>query len=57
MNVDPDISGDGLETTLHDDLAQHNAKPKPLTWTKTAEHILTRERRAPDQRDEIRRNR
>ena len=57
MNVDPDISGDGLETTLHDDLAQHNAKPKPLTWTKTAEHILTREQRAPDKCDEIRGNR
>ena len=50
-------SVDDLETTIYDYLAQHNAKPKPFTWTKTAEDILTREQRALDKLDEIRGNR
>ena len=50
-------SVDDLEAAIHDYLAQHNEKPKPFKWTKTAEDILTRERRALDAIDEIRRNR
>jgi len=37
--------------------AKHNAKPKPFVWSKTAEDILTRERRAIDALDHIRGNR
>jgi transposase len=50
-------SVDDLEAAIYDYLGQHNAKPKPFTWTKTAEDILTRERRALDKLDEIRGNR
>ncbi len=50
-------SVDDLETAIYDYLAKHNTKPKPFTWTKTAEDILTRERRALDRLDEIRGNR
>jgi hypothetical protein len=39
---------------IYDYLLQHNAKAKPFVWSKTAEHILTRERRALDALDEIR---
>jgi len=46
-----------LEAAIYDDLGQHNTKPKPFTWTKTADDILTRERRALDALDEIRGNR
>jgi len=46
-----------LEAAIYDYLGRHNAKPKPFTWTKTAEDILTRERRALDKLDEIRGNR
>jgi transposase len=46
-----------LEAAVCDHLLRHNAKPKPFTWTKTAENTLTRERRAPDSLDEIRGNR
>ena len=46
-----------LEAAIYDYLGQHNTKPKPFTWTKTAEDILTRERRALDKLDEIRGNR
>jgi len=49
-------SVDDLEAAIHDCLAQHNGKPKPFKWTKTAEDILTRERRARDTPDEIRGN-
>ena len=42
-------SVDELETAIYDYLLQHNAKPKPFVWSKTAEDILTRERRALDQ--------
>ena len=50
-------SVDDLEATIYDYLLLHNAKPKPFTWTKTAEDILTRERRALNKLDEIRGNR
>ena len=46
-----------LEATIYDYLLQHNARPKPFTWTKTAEDILTREKRALNKLDEIRGNR
>jgi transposase len=46
-----------LEAAIYDYLARHNEKPKPFKWTKTAEDILTRERRALDKLDEIRGNR
>ena len=46
-----------LEAAIYDYLGQHNTKPKPFTWTKTAEDILAREQRALDKRDEIRGNR
>ena len=50
-------SVDDLQAAIYDYLGQHNTKPKPFTWTKTAENILTREQRALDKLDEIRRNR
>jgi len=50
-------SVDDLEAAIYDYLAQHNEKPKPFKWTKTAEDILTRERRALDTLDAIRGNR
>jgi len=48
---------DDLEAAIYDYLAQHNASPKPFTWSKTANDILVRERRALDTLDEIRGNR
>ncbi len=50
-------SVDDLEAAIYDYLAQHNERPKPFKWTKTAEDILTRERRALNRLDEIRGNR
>lgn len=50
-------SVDDLEAKIFEYLAQHNEKPKPFRWTKTAEDILTRERRALDALNEIRGNR
>jgi len=50
-------SVDDLEGAIYDYLLQHNAKPKPFVWSKTAEDIITRERRALDPLDEIRGNR
>jgi transposase len=35
-----------LETAIHDYLDRHNADPKPFVWTKTADAILAKERRA-----------
>ena len=35
-----------LETAIHDYLDRHNAEPKPFVWTKTADAILAKERRA-----------
>lgn len=46
-------SVDEMETAIYDYLLQHNAKPKPFDWTKTAENILARERRALNALDEI----
>ena len=46
-----------LEAAIYDYLLRHNSKPKPFTWTKTAENILARERRALNKLDEIRGNR
>ena len=37
-----------LEAAIHDYLDHHNATPKPFVWTKTAEVILDKERRALD---------
>ena len=37
-----------LEEAIHDYLDRHNADPKPFVWTKTAEVILDKERRALD---------
>ena len=45
-----------LYAAIYDYLGQHNTKPKPFTWTKTAEDILTQERRGLYKLDEIRRN-
>ena len=50
-------SVDDLEAAVYDYLAQHNEKPKPFRWTKSAENILARERRALNALDEIRGNR
>jgi len=50
-------SVDDLEDTIYDYLLLHNEKPKPFVWTKSAEDILPRERRALDKLDEIRGNR
>lgn len=46
-----------LEAAIYDYLMQHNAKPKPFKWAKTAKDILTRERSALGKLDEIRGNR
>jgi transposase len=46
-----------LEASIYDYLAQHNEQPKPFRWTKTAQDILTRERRALNALDELRGNR
>ena len=35
-----------LVKAIHDYLDRHNARPKPFVWTKSAETILARERRA-----------
>ena len=50
-------SGNDLEGAIYDYLLQHNTKPKPFVCSKTAEDIVTRERRALDAHDEIRGNR
>ena len=42
-----------LEDAIHDYLMRHNAKPKPFVWTKTAETILEKERRALDKLEAI----
>jgi transposase len=43
-----------LEDAIYDYLMRHNADPKPFVWTKSAEDILARERRALDLLDLIR---
>ena len=50
-------SVDDLEEAIYDYLLRHNTKPKPFVWSKSAEDIITRERRALDNLDEIRGNR
>ena len=50
-------SVDDLEGAIYDYLLQHNAKPKPFVWSKTANDIIARERRALDALDKIRGNR
>ena len=42
-----------LEAAIHDYLLHHNADPKPFVWTKSAEVILKKERRALDVLDAI----
>jgi transposase len=37
-----------LEEAIHDYLDRHNAAPRPFVWTKTADAILAKERRARD---------
>ena len=48
---------DDLKAAIYDYLLLHNAKPKPFVWSKTADDIIARERRALDKLDEIRGNR
>lgn len=40
------ISVAALEAAIRDYLASHNANPETFTWTKTAQTILDKERRA-----------
>ena len=48
---------DDLKAAIYEYLLLHNAKPKPFVWSKTADDIIARERRALDALDEIRGNR
>ena len=50
-------SVDDLEGAIYDYLLLHNAKPRPFIWSKTADDIIARERRALDALNEIRGNR
>ncbi len=43
-----------LEQAIHDYLDCHNAAPKPFVWTKTADVILEKERRALDALEAVR---
>jgi transposase len=42
-----------LEEAIHDYLDRHNCDPKPFVWTKTADVILEKERRALDRLETI----
>ena len=42
-----------LEEAIHDYLDRHNCDPKPFVWTKTADVILEKERRALDRLEAI----
>jgi len=42
-----------LEEAIHDYLDHHNGAPKPFIWSKTANAILTKERRALDKLEAI----
>lgn len=42
-----------LEGAIHDYLDRHNAHPKPFVWTKTADVILEKERRALDRLEAV----
>lgn len=46
-------SVDELEDAIHDYLNQHNADPIPFIWTKSAQTVLAKERRAKDKLDQI----
>ena len=50
-------SVDELEGAIYDYLVQHNTKPKPFVWSKSASDIIASERRALDALDQIRGNR
>lgn len=50
-------SVDDLEAAIYDYLLQHNSRPKPFVWSKTAEDVLAREQRALNALDQIRGNR
>src|SRR3982074_65506 len=43
-----------LEQAIHDYLDRHNCDPKPFVWTKSADAILTTERRAIDALEAVR---
>ena len=45
-----------LEAAIEDYLLRHNADPKPFVWTKAAEVILKKERRALDALNTVRGN-
>ena len=42
-----------LKDAIHDYLDRHNADPKPFVWTKSADVILEKERRALDRLEAI----
>ena len=42
-----------LEDAIHDYLDRHNAEPKPFQWTKSADTILAKERRALEKLEQI----
>jgi len=42
-----------LEQAIHDYLDHHNGEPKPFVWSKSADIILTKERRALDRLEAI----
>jgi len=42
-----------LEEAIQDYLDRHNADPKPFVWTKSAEVVLDKERRALDRLEAI----
>jgi transposase len=42
-----------LEQAIHDYLDRHNSDPKPFVWTKTADVIIEKERRALDRLEAI----
>ena len=42
-----------LEDAIHDYLDRHNADPKPFVWTKSADVVLQKERRALDALERI----
>jgi transposase len=42
-----------LKEAIHDYLDRHNADPKPFVWTKTADVILEKERRALDKLEAV----
>ena len=55
LTDEPVLQAD-LEDAIHDYLLHHNADPKPFVWTKSAEVILKKERRALDALEAIKGN-